>query len=206
MSIVVGACNRILTCLQIIDQGSAQGLQAGLSRNAIEEKAKELMFPLPEEVYQFYQWRNGNPWSNQFINANYWMLSLENALDVYRLRGSFADIRDLYYDCNDRENKEDNYFWNRHWFPVFCGRDEYRFWIVVIGQESSPVLDIIPGEQCVELYPSLSQMLTAEAECFEKVIELLNGRNCYPDDIELYPDDERLMNIRHRHGYQCSYF
>ncbi len=99
MSDVADACDRILSCLKKTSSWDAQRFQPGLSYEEIEEKSKELLFPLTPELYQLYQWRNGNPWSNRFILYNYWMLSLENALDVYCLRGAFADIRDLYgYD------------------------------------------------------------------------------------------------------------
>lgn len=146
-----------------------------MSRETIEEKSKELQFPLPQELYELYQWRNGNPWSNSFIFRNYWMLSLENALDVYYLRGSFAVIRDL-CGYENYESKDDSNCWSRHWFPILHSRDEHRFWVVVIGQEYFPILYIAPEEHCIELlYPSLTNMLTAEAECFEKVIELRQG-------------------------------
>ncbi len=207
MSVVANACDRILACLQKLDAGAAKSLKPGLSIEVIEEKTKELLFPLTQEVCDLYQWRDGNPWSNGFIfSGNYWMLSLKDSLDAYSLRGAFADIRDLYYNCDDFDSKDDNYFWDRHWFPIFRSRDEHRFWIVKIGQESSPVLDVMPGVQCVELYPSLSEMLMAEAECFEKVIEIMNGRNCHPCDIDLHPDDLRLRDIRHKYGYKLDYF
>jgi hypothetical protein len=206
MSVIASACGRILACLKEVSPVDAQGFQLGLSRVEIEEGTRELLFSLPQEIYELYQWRDGNPWSNRFIFSNYWMLSLKNALDAYCLRGSFADIRDLYFNCDDRESKDDNYFWNRHWFPIFRGRDEHRFWAVNIGKESSPILDIAPGEHCIELYPSLTEMLTAEAECFEKVIELIDGRNCAPCDINLYPDDSRLTDIRRRYGYKLDCF
>jgi hypothetical protein len=205
MSDVSDACDRILECLQQLKEWDAQRFQPGLSRQEIEEKSRELVFPLPQEVYELYQWRNGNPWSNCFIFANYWMLSLEDAMDAYCLRGSFADIRDLYFDCDDYESKDDNYFWNRHWFPIFRGRDEHRFWAVELGQASAAILDVSPGEFCIKLYPSLTNMLLAEAECYEKVIELLNGEK-YPDQINLYPGDTRLTNIRIQHGYKLKSF
>jgi hypothetical protein len=212
MSVVSDVCDRILVCLQKLHPGDAQGLQPGLSNAEIVKQSRELLFPLPTEIHELYMWRNGNPWNDHFIFINYWMMSLENAVNAYCLRGSFADIRDLYFDCDDHKSKDDNYFWNRHWFPIFRSRDYHRFWVVVIGQESSPVMDIFPGEHCIELYPSFIAMLEAEAECFEKVIELLDEENCYPDvkchphDIGLFPDDPALMAIRYKHGYKHSHF
>lgn len=147
MSAITEASNRILLCLQQVDPWDASQFQEGLSRETIEEKSKELQFPLPQELYELYQWRNGNPWSNSFIFRNYWMLSLENALDVYYLRGSFAVIRDL-CGYENYESKDDSSCWSHHWFPILNSRDEHRFWVVVIGQEYSPILYIAPGEQC----------------------------------------------------------
>lgn len=148
MSVVTDACDRILACLQKTSPWDAQNFQPGLSHQEIEEKSKELLFPLTPELYELYQWRNGNPWSNNFILTNYWMLSLENALDAYCLRGSFADIRDLYgYDgCGNYISEDDNFFWNRHWFPIFRDSNEHRFWVVKIGEESSSILDVAPDE------------------------------------------------------------
>ena len=67
MSNVAHACDRILACLEKTDSWDAQRFQSGLSRKEIKEKSQELLFPLTPKLYELYQWRNGNLWSNKFI-------------------------------------------------------------------------------------------------------------------------------------------
>jgi|GEM_PF-3763658 len=59
MSTLSSALDRIARWFQENDPDRFWGLEPGLSRDEIDAIAKDLPFPLPEEVYQLYQWRNG---------------------------------------------------------------------------------------------------------------------------------------------------
>lgn len=62
-------------------------MNPGLSRDAIETKAKKLPFQLPEEVYELYQWHNGGrkpfiPYPDGWDLASF--LPLEEAISTFQ--------------------------------------------------------------------------------------------------------------------------
>jgi hypothetical protein len=67
MSLVTQSCDRLLICIQEHFPWDAERFQPGLSREEIEEKARELPFLLPDDICELYQWRNGNPSGNLLI-------------------------------------------------------------------------------------------------------------------------------------------
>jgi hypothetical protein len=101
MSLVTQSCDRLLACIQEYFPWDAERFQPGLSREEIEEKAGELPFALPEEVFELYQWRNGNPSGNRLIpgklagcQSYFWfMLPLETAMNTYLLNRDTDTLR-----------------------------------------------------------------------------------------------------------------
>ena len=124
-------------------------MKKGLSRDAIEAKVRELPFYLPEEIYELYQWRNGE--TNPFLpHPDAWDLatffSLEEAISQSKeWKGSF------------------------HLFPIFSVEDGGYF---IVGTkdkcEIAPIYcndipeDVVKQKQ--PLYPSLTIMMQDLAE------------------------------------------
>ena len=159
---VTHSCNRLLTCLQNHFPWDAERFQQGLSREEIEGKVKELTFSLPEEVYELYQWRNGNPSGHLLIpgkladclSYSWFMLSLEEAIRIYSTSR----------DTNNRNTK-----WDIHWFPIFKSLHEGLFQVVEIGKETSGIFFFAPNEgDHQKLCDSLTEFLVIEADFFEE--------------------------------------
>ncbi|MEH1922553.1 SMI1/KNR4 family protein [Nostoc sp.] len=173
MSRLTDALDRVLNWFEEhedLDFAHFESLQPGLTSEEIEEKVTDLLpFCLPKEVYELYQWGNGG-WIGEEIYArffdNYVFLSLESALKVY---------------CNltaiDQENDpcvfviKSNF--NVQWLPILEDIDGRGYCVVVINEvqtETTPVLQINFDDICDEpyiIYPTLTNMMLAEAECYE---------------------------------------
>jgi hypothetical protein len=139
MSLVTQSCDRLLACLQNHFPWDAEQFQPGLSHEEIEQKAQVLPFLLSEEVYELYQWRNGNPSGNLLIPGKlagclsyFWfMLSLESAISTY---------------SSLRKRSSDRLGWNPHWFPIFQSLHEGLFHIIEIGKQTSRIFLFDPEE------------------------------------------------------------
>jgi hypothetical protein len=169
MSLVTQSCDRLLACLQENFPWDAERFQPGLSREEIEGKARELPFSLPEDLYELYQWRNGNPSGNFLIpgkladcqNYFWFMLPIESAINIYLLH------RDA-----DRLQKDEGVVWDRHWFPIFKSLHEGLFHVIEIGKETSRVFFFDPKEgDYQKLCDSLTELLVIEADFFEEQSE-----------------------------------
>jgi hypothetical protein len=61
-------------------------LRPGLSEQEIQDKVGHLTFPLPPEIVELYQWRNGQtPESQILLFRDQRFLSLDEALDDYQM-------------------------------------------------------------------------------------------------------------------------
>jgi hypothetical protein len=168
VALVSDSCERLLALLQSDFPWDAEHFQPGLSREEIEEKISELPFSLPEEVYELYQWRNGNPSGNLLIPGKlagcqeyFWfMLSLENSLDAYWLRGEMSRLQ------------KKGIIWDQHYFPIFQSLHEKLFHVIEIGKEASRLFLFDPSEGNLELLcDSLPELLKIEADYFEQQSE-----------------------------------
>jgi hypothetical protein len=168
MSLVKQSCDRLLACLQERFPWDAERFQSGLSREEIEEKSRELPFPLPEEIYELYQWRNGNPSGNLLIpgklaacqNYFWFMLPLESAISTYLLHREVNNLR---------RGDNGDIVWNRHWFPIFQSLHEKLFHVVEMGKETSKIFFFDPKEgDHQRLCDSLTELLVVEADFFEE--------------------------------------
>ena len=125
----------------------AESLQPGITREEIDEKVQDLPFPLPEEVYELYQWRNGmyklggfSDFSN-FVFSNEF-IPLEKAVEMSR---------------NYAEEKGSRR-WNPHWLLIFAeGTDNSDPLFVVIGEETAPIG--VYGWNYSIRYNSLTEMI-----------------------------------------------
>lgn len=128
-------------------------MNRGLSRDAIEAKAKELPFYLPEEIYELYQWKNGGV--NPFLpHPDAWDLatffSLEEAISIAQdWKGSF------------------------HLFPLFMVEDGGYFFVGTQEKcQTAPIYCNDIPEEVVERepnYPSLTSMV-------QELVEELRSR------------------------------
>jgi len=90
----------------------------------------------------------------------WFMLSLEEAINTYFLRGGIGSLR-----RDDGEKIK----WNPNWFPIFQSLHERLFHVVEIGKETSAVFLFDPKEEDTQrLCGSLTELLTVEADFFEE--------------------------------------
>ncbi len=178
---------RILAWLQAHDQPAAASLQPGLSQAEIEAKVKELPFRLPQEVYELYQWRNGDPAGHELFPYHVF-LPLEEA--VHRL-GSRHQLPEP---------------WDPKWFPIFDFDESY--YVVICDEtdtEASPtfLIDEIP-EFCVE-YATLTHMIRTVAECYEAGAYYLNDQGVLDIDYEkIEPIRQRYVSDGDSDGLEAS--
>lgn len=152
MIALVQALERISNWLESNDSHFAQKMQQqmkpGLSPEEIEQLVNKLPFRLPEEVYQIYQWRNGDMYMGERANPVYF-ISLSEA--VYQ-QASFSNRVESPY------------------FPVFLG-DGFAY--VVRGATERQKYSLIHEYDtdlliCGEVIsPNLANIMQAVAECLE---------------------------------------
>lgn len=168
---LASALDRLIRWLEANAPAIAQGLQPGLTRAQIEAQVQHLPFRLPEEVYQFYQWRNGGSIESTCGSSShrvpirllysYQLLSLEEAI----AERSFAC--EIY--CEVCEDEEDEASDPHHWLPLFA--DEGNYYVVKGDTESQATAAIFHSDSYsdeLELeFDSLATLISAIAECFE---------------------------------------
>lgn len=160
MSALTEALERILRWMMHHNQELASSLQPGLTYKEIADKVKDLPFFLSKEVYELYQWRNGDgQWSayKDGLLLHYSFLPLEAALAEY---SNWIKLNaELDYEA-----------WSQYWLPIFMldGKEYY----IVVGdakaKATSPVSTIFieDGEPAVK-HTSLTNMVQAIAEAYE---------------------------------------
>ena len=156
MSTLTDALNRIMAWLQEHSPTCTSGFQPGLSSEAIEEKLSQLPFCVSQEVYEFYQWRNGNPYCGAFVY--HCQLDLDLALEYSQ------GINDDYW-LSVRTKDGDPLFL----FPLFDFDGEY---FAVSGSDRlnsiTPVFHIGCDDGSVRFaFINLTNMMLAIAECYE---------------------------------------
>ena len=81
MSQLTEGLKKIDLWLQVNMPELASELISGISRNEIKEQVQNLPFNLPNEVYELYEWHNGN--AERLIFRNYNFLALKTAISSY---------------------------------------------------------------------------------------------------------------------------
>jgi hypothetical protein len=154
MSELISALERINAWHQ--EKKSRSIFQPGLSRSAIDELVKDLQFPVPEEIYELYQWCNGSSEVPIAFHQQY-VLPLEEAV---RWR---QDRYGLNYGEDDRIQDDPT------WFPVFRLWCDHAFYVVVLGdKEKSIVRNYDPECKNYNIYyESLTNLLLHSAEWLE---------------------------------------
>jgi hypothetical protein len=145
----------------------------GLSRNQIDEIVKVLPFKLSEEVYELYQWRNGEVNSvyhngdtiADFLFPNHHMPG-NLSLPFWSLQQSISNYHMLWTVAESHEQSEDFKLWDRKWFPI--ASMENKTMLITIGDmETSPIhqIDFGCANTPLRVYKNLTSMMSTIAEC-----------------------------------------
>ena len=184
MSALTDALDRIMAWLQENSPICASDFEAPLSLSVIEEKLSQLPFHVPEEVYELYQWRNGNPDCGVFVYHR--LLNLDTALEYSQ------GINDTYWLKVRAEDGDPLYL-----FPIFDFDGEY---FAVSGSDSpnqtTPIFHIGCDDGSVSFaFTSLTQMMAAIAECYETGVYAVRS-----DGKVTVTDEIRFGEIRRKHN------
>ncbi|WP_373541276.1 SMI1/KNR4 family protein [Chamaesiphon sp.] len=150
----------------------------GLTRQQIDNLVKDLPFKLSEEVYELYQWRNGQAdlgyyngecivdflFPDHHIAGNlsipFW--SLQTAIQKCYYLWQMEESNSIDPPC------EGFHLWERKWFPIASMEDKTL--LIVIGDlDPSPVyqIDFIFSQNPLRVYKSLTSIISTIAECCE---------------------------------------
>lgn len=152
----------------------------GLSRKQIDEIVKVLPFKLSEEIYELYQWRNGEAnsvYDNGDTIADFLFpdhhLPGNLSLPLWPLHTAVANYQDLWkmeqssQENYLRENFPENFkLWDRKWFPI--ASMENKTMLITIGDlDTSPIYQIDFGfaNAPLRIYASLTSLISTIAEC-----------------------------------------
>lgn len=157
MSKLTEGLERIEAWLKINMPSRASELRPGLARDDIEEQVKDLPFNLPEEVYQLYEWHDGNV--DRLVFENYDFLSLKAAIGAY-----YESLGEISY-----HNKKEAYFFEQS-FPVFQLWSESGVLLCVVcnSYDNYPIrlLDLSCKDYSLR-YHNLTDLILHTAEWYE---------------------------------------
>jgi hypothetical protein len=157
MSELTSALERISAWYQ--EKQSRSVFQPGLSRSAIDELVKDLAFPVPEEVYELYEWCNGSSEDSDPIAFHQqYILPLEDAVKWRQGLGGLNYGDDTWQD-------------DPSWFPISKLWCDHVFYVVVLGDREKSVVRNYDSE-CQNYniyYESLTKLLLHCAEWLESV-------------------------------------
>ncbi len=140
-------------------------LQPGLSRLEIDAQVGGLPFALAEEVYDLYQWHNGQSDGDFHLGLDQTSFSpfmpLQEALSEYtRFQAEKFQIELENSDCEFAESGG--------WFPLF-GME--RYYTATLGQKAgelaSPLVGVTREDRTYLRYPTLQAMLEFRADLYE---------------------------------------
>ena len=140
-------------------------LQPGLSRQEIDAAVSGLPFALAEEVYELYQWRNGQKDGEFRLGLHQWptypFMPLNKALDEYTRSQAFNFQLEV-------ENEDCDFAESGGWLPIFGEQMEYT---ATIGQApgtlTSPLAWVSREDKTTLHYPSLTAMLEFRADLYD---------------------------------------
>ena len=155
MSDLTSALERIATWYWENKPSFHPVFQQGLAKSDIDDLVQDLDFPLPDEVYELYQWCNGSCEIPIAFHQQY-ILPLEVAVRWRQDRYGLSYGEDWMQD-------------DPTWFPVFRLWSSHAFYVVVLGnKEKSPVRNYDPECESYNVYyDSLTNLLLHSAEWLE---------------------------------------
>lgn len=193
MSLFAESLERILSWLIKNNPELALSLQPGLTREEIEEKVRNLPFRLPEEVYQLYQWRDGDgqwDYGKSRLLPGYSFIPLEAALEEYVAINQYRE--DLLQDHQEE-------VWQKPWFPILMfDPKEYLF---IPGEvekiKTAPVFQLFLESGESLKYATVTSMLLTIAECYETGAYYLS-------DGYLKEDEEKVASIQRKYNPEIT--
>lgn len=162
---VMPALERIKRWAEQHDPEFVALLQPGLSRQEIGALVGDLPFALAEEVYELYQWHNGQKAGEFKLGLQqtrfYPFMPLQEALYEYtRFQAENFQLEVEADDCDFAESGG--------WFPLF-GME--RYYTATLGQsageQASPLVGVTRDDKTHFRYPSLKAMLEFRADLYE---------------------------------------
>jgi hypothetical protein len=138
-----------------------KSLPKGLTLEEIEEDAQSLLFDLPKEIQELYQWKNGGPplFYSHFCPEGLVFYSLSKAVQItHELTGSE-------YVGNFLERKQIN-----NAFFMFRSFERWLHFADCSDDEVSPILLLTDDPHLRISYTSLTSMVLTAVECYEKNI------------------------------------
>jgi hypothetical protein len=185
MSALTDALNRIMEWLQQNSPTCALGFLPGLSPEEIEKKLSELPFCVSREVYELYQWSNGNN-NGCGVFVYHDLLDLETAL---------TDSQGINDSCWLEAREEDGD--PKYLFLIFDFDGEY---FAVPGSDSlndtAPIFHVCSDDGSLSLaFTNLTNMMLAIAECYETGVYSVNSDR----EIEVI-DEAKFGEIRRKHN------
>ncbi len=184
MTELINALDRILNWLGEHQPTAAAGFQPGLPADVIAEKLNRLPFQVSQEVYELYQWRNGDKtYSSVFGYLSF--LDLNSACE-------FSDnINDDALLKIRQQDEEPSYL-----FPLFDFEGEY---FAVQGTEepiaTAPIFHISDDYSVSLAFVSLTNMMLAIAECYKTGVYTVNDGG----NIDVI-DEVKFGEIRQRYN------
>lgn len=159
------ALERIERWAQQNDPAFVALLQPGLTRQEIDAAVSILPFAIAEEVYELYQWRNGQKEGKFQLGLHQWptypFMPLNEALDEYTRFQAFnfqLEVENEYCDFAEAGG----------WLPLF---GEHREYTATIGQApgtlTSPLAWVSREDKTTLHYPSLTAMLEFRADLYD---------------------------------------
>jgi cell wall assembly regulator SMI1 len=162
----------------------------GLTRQKIDTIVKDLPFKLSEEVYELYQWRNGEAdlgYNNGDCIADFLFPDhhLHGSLSIpfSALQDSCSNYQNLWHleqeSMLDKPH-DDFKLWDKMWFPL--ASMENKTMLCVIGNlDPSPVyqIELAGFKTPLRIYKNLTSMLSVIAECCESDLYKI-----FPDEYE----------------------
>ena len=157
MSILLEALERCLRVLEYKHSHIIQDLKPGLSIEEIENITNSLLYKIPKEIKELYQWRNGMNFGGIFYSP-YSNTLLFNSLDK-AVEKSFQLTGLEKYKVEEDNQIEELHLFNSidRWYPFAAWQELDKTAIFTITDDSYLRIP----------YTSLTNMVLAHAECYE---------------------------------------
>jgi hypothetical protein len=188
MSELTDALERIFTWIREHKPTDVDRFQPGLSLEEIREKLSQFPCQLPREIYTLYQWHNGT------IDDSW-----ECGVFVYH---SFMDVDRALQQAEEYINeKSQRSYREQEGFPLylfpFCDFEGEYFAVsgVDLETDSTPVFFISEIGEIALAFSSLTNMMSALAECYETGIYVVKD-NGFVEVVE----EVKFGEIRLKHN------
>lgn len=175
----------------------ADRYNAGLTRPQIDRLVKDLPFKLSEEIYELYQWRNGETdfgYYNGECIVDFLFpdhhLPGNLSLPFWPLAAAVKNYQNLWQiEESNLQNQpyEGFHLWNRNWFPI--ASMENKSMLIVVGDlDPSPIyqIEFVCSDRPLRVYKSLTSMISTIAECCELELYKLIGDDDGDEKEEMF--------------------